>query len=77
MESHTDTLDPLRFGFVCVDNACRSQIAAAPAETQLQVRNRADIEVVSGGTDPAEAIRMSIIEVMREKGDDPSDRSPT
>lgn len=77
MASHTDTFDSLRLGFVCVENAGRSQIAAALAETQIQVRNRADIEVVSGGTDPAEAIHPTVVEVMGEKGYDLSDRSPT
>jgi protein-tyrosine-phosphatase len=77
MASHTDTLDPLRLGFVCVENAGRSQIAAAVAETQVRVQNRNDIEVVSGGTDPAEAIHPTVVEVMAEKGYDLSDQSPT
>jgi protein-tyrosine-phosphatase len=77
MKSSEDTLDPLRLGFVCVENAGRSQIAAALAETQIQVQNRADIEVISGGTDPADTIHPSVIEVMAEKGYDLSDRSPT
>jgi protein-tyrosine-phosphatase len=77
MTSHTDTLTPLRLGFVCVENAGRSQIAAVLAETQIQVWKRDDIEVVSGGTDPAEAIHPTVVEVMGEKGYDLSDRSPT
>ncbi|GAA0212723.1 arsenate-mycothiol transferase ArsC [Halobaculum roseum] len=77
MVSHTDTLGPLRLGFVCVQNAGRSQIAAALAETQVQVQMRSDIEIVSGGTDPAVAIHPTVIEVMSEKGYDLSDRSPT
>ncbi|WP_251330287.1 low molecular weight phosphatase family protein [Haloplanus pelagicus] len=77
MAPHTDIPDPIRLGFVCVENAGRSQIAAALAETQVQVQNRSDIEVVSGGTDPADAIHPSVIEVMAEKGYDLSDRSPT
>ena len=77
MASHTDTPDPLRLGFVCVENAGRSQIAAALAETQVQVQKRSDIEVVSGGTDPADAIHPTIREVMAEKGYNLSDRSPT
>jgi protein-tyrosine-phosphatase len=77
MKSHRETLDPLRLGFVCVENAGRSQIAAAVAKSQLQVQNRADLEVVSGGTDPAAAIHPTVIEVMAEKGYDLSDQSPT
>lgn len=76
MAPHTDTPDPLRLGFVCVENAGRSQIAAALAETQLQVQKRSDIEVVSGGTDPADAIHPTVREVMAEKGYGLSDRSP-
>ena len=68
---------PPRLGFVCVENAGRSQIAAALAETQVQVQKRSDIEVVSGGTDPADAIHPTVREVMAEKGYDLSDRSPT
>ena len=77
MAPHTDSLTSLRLGFVCVENAGRSQIAAAFAETQVQVQRRSDIEIVSGGTDPAASIHPTVIEVMSEKGYDLSDRSPT
>ncbi|QLH81970.1 low molecular weight phosphatase family protein [Halosimplex pelagicum] len=76
MAPHTDTPDPLRLGFACVENAGRSQIAAALAETQVQVQNRSDVEIVSGGTGPAAAIHPTVIEVMSEKGYDLSDQSP-
>lgn len=71
------SLDPLRVAFVCVENAGRSQIAAAVAETQLQVRDRPDVEVVSGGTDPADTIYPAVREVMEAKGYDLSGRTPT
>ena len=67
MTSQTDTVDPLHLAFVCVENAGRSQIAAAIAETQMQVQNRTDIEILSGGTDPAEKIYPNVLEVMHEK----------
>lgn len=67
---------PIRVGFVCVENASRSQIAAAVAETQCQILDRSDIEVISGGTDPANDIYPAVIEVMAEKGYDLSDQSP-
>ena len=68
--------DSLLVGFVCVENAGRSQIAAAVAETQLQVQNRPDVDVVSGGTDPADEIHPAVIEVMAEKGYDLSEQTP-
>ena len=77
MAPYTVALGPLRLGFVCVENAGRSQIAAALAETQVQVQKRSDIGIVSGGTDPAAAIHPTVREVMAEKGYDLSDRSPT
>lgn len=61
---------------MCVQNAGRSQIAAAVAETQLEVQNRTDIEVISGGTDPAAEIHPAVVTVMAEKGYDLSERSP-
>ncbi|MFP4217585.1 MAG: low molecular weight phosphatase family protein [Salinarchaeum sp.] len=69
--------EPLHVAFVCVENAGRSQIAAAVAETHLRVRDRSDIEIHSGGTDPADAIYPAVSEVMTAKGYDLSDRSPT
>ena len=56
MANQTDPVDPLRLAFVCVENAGRSQIAAAIAETQVRIQDRTDIEILSSGTDPAEEI---------------------
>lgn len=75
--AHPDTLGPLRLGFVCVENAGRSQIAAAVAEARVRHQGRTDIEVVSGGTDPAEAVHPTVLEVMAERGYDLSEESPT
>ena len=69
--------EPLHVAFVCVENAGRSQIAAAVAETHLRVRDRSDIAIPSGGTDPADAIYPAVRKVMTAKGYDLSDRSPT
>ena len=77
MASRTDPVDPLRLAFVCVENAGRSQIAAAIAETQVRIQDRTDIEILSGGTDPAEEIYPAVIDVMQEKGYDLSTRTPT
>lgn len=68
--------EPIRLGFVCVKNAGRSQIAGAVAETHLQVHGRSDVAVITGGTDPTDAIYPAVVEVMAEKGYDLSDRSP-
>ena len=68
--------DPLRVGFVCIENAGRSQIAAAVAETQLQARGRTDVEIISGGTDPVDEIYPAVVNVMGEKGYDLSTQEP-
>ena len=68
--------DPLRIAFVCVENAGRSQIAAAVAKTQLRARGRTDVEVISGGTDPADEIFPTVVDVMAEKGYDLSSQTP-
>ncbi|WP_394327424.1 arsenate reductase/protein-tyrosine-phosphatase family protein [Halobaculum gomorrense] len=55
--------------FVCVENAGRSQIASAIAETQVQIRNRTNIEVISSGTDTDEEIYPAVVGVMGEASD--------
>lgn len=60
-----------------MENAGRSQIAAAVAETQLEARGRTDVEIISGGTDPAEKIYPLVVDVVAEKGYDLSSRSPS
>lgn len=56
----------VRIAFVCVENAGRSQMAAAFARR----RKEAGIEVVSGGTRPAGRIHPVVVAVMREAGID-------
>jgi len=71
----TDT--PLKFGFVCVQNAGRSQMSAAFAERERARRGlEDDIEILTGGTDPADEVHSEVIEAMRELGIDLSDRVP-
>lgn len=77
MTNQTGSVEPLRLAFVCVENAGRSQIAAAIAETQVRIQDRTDIEILSGGTDPAEEIYPAVVDVMQEKGYDLSTRTPT
>jgi arsenate reductase len=62
--------------FVCVQNAGRSPIATAFAERERVRRGRDDVEIVTGGTDPADHVHSEVIEVMADVGVDVSDRTP-
>lgn len=64
-----------KIAFVCVGNAGRSQIATALAERERSERGL-DIEIITGGTDPAESVHDEVVEAMAEIGIDISDRSP-
>ena len=77
MTHQIDSVAPLRLAFVCVENAGRSQIAAAIAETQVRIQDRTDLKILSGGTDPAEEIYPTVVDVMGEKGYDLSTQTPT
>jgi Protein-tyrosine-phosphatase len=64
-----------RIAFICVENAGRSQMAAAFAEEKVRADGAA-IEVLSGGTAPAESVHPEVIGVMREVGVDLTRRRP-
>jgi len=69
--------DPARVAFVCVQNAGRSQMSAAFAEREVERRGLGgQVEILTGGTDPAEHVHDVVIEAMREDGIDLSDRTP-
>ncbi|RLM71353.1 low molecular weight phosphatase family protein [Halorubrum sp. Atlit-8R] len=69
--------DVVTFGFVCVQNAGRSQMSAAFAERERRERGLDDrVEVVTGGTHPAEEVHPEVVEAMGELGIDLSDRVP-
>lgn len=58
--------------FVCVENAGRSQIAAAFAR-----RVKAEgVRIISGGTQPADRVNPTVVEAMREVGLDLSREVP-
>ena len=77
MTRDTDTTDPTRIAFVCVQNAGRSQMSTAFAEREREQRSlRGSVGILTGGTDPAETVHPEVIEVMREAGIDISDRTP-
>ncbi|MFC6720091.1 low molecular weight phosphatase family protein [Halobacteriaceae bacterium SHR40] len=69
--------DTIRIDFVCVHNAGRSQMAAAFAERECAERNlESDVEIYSGGTDPADGVHDEVVQVMSEVGIDITDREP-
>ncbi len=58
--------------FLCVHNAGRSQMAAG----FMRQLSQGQIEVFSGGSEPAEAINQVVVEAMAEKGIDISEEIP-
>ena len=67
--------DVPRVAFVCVQSAGRSQMSAAFARREADHRGL-DVEVVTGGTDPADAVHPEVVEVMAERDVDLSGREP-
>ena len=69
--------DEVTVAFVCVQNAGRSQMATAFAKREMENRNLGNrVEILTGGTNPADSVHESTVEVMREDGIDLSDRTP-
>jgi len=69
--------EPTRVAFVCVRNAGRSQMATAFAERERATRGlEADVDIVTGGTDPADHVHGVVAEAMAERDIDVSDREP-
>lgn len=67
----------IRLDFVCVHNAGRSQMAAAFAERECAERGlEREVEIHSGGTDPADSVHDRVIQAMSEIEIDVADRSP-
>ena len=56
----------MKLAFVCVQNAGRSQMSAAFARQERDRRNLADVEILTGGTDPAEEVHPEVLETMAE-----------
>jgi protein-tyrosine-phosphatase len=69
--------DPLRVAFVCVQNAGRSQMAAAFARRERERRGQEGVEILSGGTHPADEVHPEAVAAMAEAGQDLSDETPT
>lgn len=70
--------DPaVRMTFMCVENAGRSQMAAALAERERDRRGLDEqVEIDSAGTHPADEVHEIVVEAMDEIGLDISDRVP-
>ena len=77
MSTDTDSADPIRIAFLCVQNAGRSQMSTAFAERERERRGLEDrVEILTGGTHPADHVHDEVIDVMEEVGFDLSDRTP-
>ena len=77
MSTDTDSADPIRIAFMCVQNAGRSQMSSAFADRERERRGLEDrVEILTGGTHPADHVHDEVIEVMEEVGFDLSDRTP-
>jgi protein-tyrosine-phosphatase len=61
--------------FVCVQNAGRSQMSAAFAERERERRDL-DVEIITGGTEPADHVHDEVVATMADAGFDLSDRTP-
>jgi arsenate reductase len=77
MSSNTEADDPIRIAFMCVQNAGRSQMSTPLAERERDRRGLENVvEILTGGTHPAEEVHGDVVQVMDEVGIDLSDRSP-
>ena len=67
----------VRIAFMCVQNAGRSQMATAFAERERAERGlEGSVDILTGGTHPADHVHKEVVEVMGEEGIDLSDRAP-
>jgi protein-tyrosine-phosphatase len=68
---------PIRAAFMCVQNAGRSQMSTAFAERERAQRGLGtDVDILTGGTHPADHVHEEVVDVMQENGIDLSDRTP-
>ncbi len=71
-----DTDDTIRIAFMCVQNAGRSQMSTAFAERERDRRGLDNVDILTGGTAPADSVHEEVIEVMAEEDFDLSGREP-
>jgi arsenate reductase len=68
----------VRVAFMCVQNAGRSQMATAFAEREREARGLEDrVEILTGGTDPADHVHDVVVEAMADVEIDIADREPS
>ncbi|WP_272913163.1 arsenate-mycothiol transferase ArsC [Halolamina rubra] len=71
------TTESVRVAFVCVQNAGRSQMAYAFAERERERRGlTGEIELLTGGTRPADHVHPVVVDAMAAVGIDLSGRTP-
>ncbi len=69
--------DSVRIGLICVQNAGRSQMATAFAEAERERRGlESQIEILTGGTDPADEVHPVVVDALAEIDIDVSDHEP-
>lgn len=67
----------MNVAFVCVQNAGRSQMATAFAEREREQRGVEDeIEILTGGTQPADHVHEEVVRVMQENDIDLAETTP-
>lgn len=77
MAANTESAEPIRLAFVCVQNAGRSQMSTSFAERERDKRGLdGRVEILTGGTHPADHVHDEVVDVMGEAGCDLSDRTP-
>jgi arsenate reductase len=73
----TESSDAVQIAFVCVQNAGRSQMAYAFAQREVTERGLSDeVELITGGTRPADRVHDEVVRTMHAVGIDISDRHP-
>jgi protein-tyrosine-phosphatase len=76
-DDRTAGSDSVRVAFVCVQNAGRSQMSTAFAERERERRGLSErVEILTGGTHPADHVHDVVVRIMGEEGFDLSDRVP-
>ncbi len=76
-KSNGDGREKATLTFMCVRNAGRSQMATAFAERERAEREIDDeVEIVTGGTDPADAVHDVVVEALAEVDLDVGGREP-
>ena len=76
-DDRTAGSDSVRVAFVCVQNAGRSQMSTAFAERERERRGLTErVEILTGGTHPADHVHDVVVRIMGEEGFDLSDRVP-